>query len=93
MTNKQNAPLGTGRGTQSSFDFHTNYTTQETADQFNRAIADSGLPPPNHVIADGKIHRFPTKDQASDNAGWYVLHMDNVPAGKFGDWRTEAVEY
>ena len=55
MTKKQNAPLATGRGTQSSFNFHANYTTQETADQFKRAIADSGLPTPNHVIADGKI--------------------------------------
>ena len=24
----------------------------------------------------------------SDDAGWYLLHGDGIPAGSFGDWRT-----
>lgn len=39
-------------------------------------------------IADGKVHRFPVAgDKHGKESGWYYLHLDNIPAGEFGDWR------
>jgi putative DNA primase/helicase len=39
------------------------------------------------IEMDGKLHRFPTNAKADDDAGWYVLYSDGIPAGAFGDWR------
>ena len=58
------------------------------SEQIRRAIVAAGLPPPERIIADGKIHRFPTSGKRSDSAGWYVLFDGPVPAGRFGCWRT-----
>lgn len=55
---------------------------------FQGAIAAAGLTPPDSIIADGKIHRFSTNGKRSDDAGRYVLHLDGLPAGWFGDYRT-----
>lgn len=55
---------------------------------FVDAIAAAGLTPPAHVVADGKLHRFSSSGKPGDDAGWYVLHLDGVPAGAFGDWRS-----
>ena len=33
-------------------------------------------------------HRFSSSGKRADDAGWYVLHSDTIPAGMFGDWRT-----
>jgi len=54
---------------------------------FQGAITAAGLTPPETIIADGKIHRFSTNGKRSDDAGWYILHLDNIPAGRFGNWR------
>ncbi|MDZ4214027.1 MAG: toprim domain-containing protein [Rhodocyclaceae bacterium] len=56
--------------------------------QFSDAIRAAGLPPPDVIEADGKLHRFATNSKRGDDAGWYVLHIDGVSAGIFGDWRT-----
>jgi putative DNA primase/helicase len=56
--------------------------------QFADAIAHAGLTPPGVIHDDGEIHRFPTNHRQNDDAGWYVLHSDGIPAGAFGDWRT-----
>ena len=40
--------------------------------------------PPDSIIADGKIQRYGPK-----KALWYVLHLDGIPAGAFGDWRAQ----
>ena len=55
---------------------------------FQSAIAAAGLTPPHPIIGDGGIHRFSTNGNASDRSGFYMLHLDAVPAGSFGDWRT-----
>jgi phage/plasmid primase-like uncharacterized protein len=55
-------------------------------EQLADAIAQHGLTPPP-IIADGKLHRFDT-DKKGDKSGWYVLYVDGVPAGRFGDWRS-----
>jgi len=58
------------------------------AEQFRQAIAATGLTPPDTIIADGKIHRFTTNGKPSDDAGRYVLRLNVLPAGWFGDYRT-----
>lgn len=55
--------------------------------QFRSAIESAGLIPPDMIEPDGKLHRFPSNGKRGDDAGWYVLHVDGVPAASFGDWR------
>ncbi|MCO6440701.1 MAG: toprim domain-containing protein [Nitrococcus mobilis] len=55
---------------------------------FAEAISGAGFPVPEHIIADGNLHRFSTNGKGSDDAGWYVLHDGEMPAGAFGCWRT-----
>ncbi|VTU24825.1 toprim domain-containing protein [Variovorax sp. PBL-E5] len=57
-------------------------------DQFLTAIESAGLTPPATINDDGKLHRFSPTGKRGDDAGWYVLHLDGVPAGSFGDWRS-----
>jgi len=57
-------------------------------EQFRDAIRASGLEPPDVIEADGKLHRFSSNGKRGDDAGWYILHGDGIPAGGFGDWRT-----
>src|SRR5262249_25449200 len=61
----------------------------EAIKQFRDAIAASGIEPPKDIVADGKIHRFSTNGHRKDTTGWYVLHLDGVAAGAFGDWRSD----
>jgi putative DNA primase/helicase len=55
--------------------------------QFSEAIRAAGLMSPDDIQADGKLHRFASNGKRTDDAGWYVLHGDGIPAGSFGDWR------
>jgi len=57
-------------------------------EQFCIAIKQAGIIPPARIIPDGKIHRFSSNGKHGDQAGWYRLHADEIPAGCFGDWRT-----
>jgi putative DNA primase/helicase len=57
-------------------------------DCFRDAIRSAGLQPPDVIESDGKLHRFSSNGKRGDDAGWYVLHGDGIPAGSFGDWRT-----
>lgn len=60
----------------------------DATDQFRAAMFRARLTPPHHIEADGELHRFSTNRTRIDNAGWYILHLDGIPAGAFGDWRT-----
>ena len=53
------------------------------------AIRAAGLEPPEHIVMDGKIHRFNTNGKRGDDAGWYVIYPDGVPSGAFGCWRDD----
>ena len=53
---------------------------------FDIAMAENGLSP-GDIKGDGGLHRFDV-DEQGDLAGWYVLHLDGVPAGAFGNWKT-----
>jgi putative DNA primase/helicase len=64
----------------------------EAIEQFRAAIRDSGLPVPEVIEPDGKLHRFPSNGKPSDDAGWYVFYDGELPAGAFGDWRTGVSE-
>jgi putative DNA primase/helicase len=57
---------------------------------FREAIEGAGLVPPEAIDPDGKLHRFSSNGKRGDDAGWYVLHGDGIPAGCFGDWRTDS---
>lgn len=57
-------------------------------DEFTAAMTAAGIMPPASLVADGKIHRFPTNGRRDDDAGWYVLHGGDPAVGVFGDWRT-----
>ena len=54
--------------------------------QLRDAMANAGIEPPEELIFDGKIHRFNSGGK-KDKAAWYVIFGDNIPAGRFGDWR------
>jgi len=54
---------------------------------FRSEISKAGLSLPNEIIDDGRIHRFSSNGKPTDNAGWYVLFTDGIPAGAFGCWR------
>ena len=54
---------------------------------FRSAMESAGLMPPDDIRADGKLHRFSPSGKRKDDAAWYVLHLDNIPAGCFGNWK------
>lgn len=56
-------------------------------DAFRETIAAAGMQPPAEVISDGRVHRFSPTGRRGDDAAWYVLHADGIPAGAFGNWR------
>ena len=60
--------------------------------QFRDAIQSRGLPVPEAVEDDGKLHRFSTNGKLGDDSGWYVYHGDGIPAGAFGCWRSDISE-
>jgi putative DNA primase/helicase len=55
-----------------------------TNERFKNAMLDADVPPPEIIIADGKIHRFKINGKLS---GAYVLHLDGRPAGYFQDFK------
>ena len=61
---------------------------RDAIDQFRAAIQSAGLIPPDMIEPDGKLHRFASNGTRGDDAGWYTLHGDGIPAGSFGDWRS-----
>ena len=67
-----------------------NHSAGDTVGQFRQVLADAGLPaaPETNFICDGELHRFRVEsDKRGSRNGWYVLHLDGVPAGAFGSWR------
>jgi putative DNA primase/helicase len=61
-------------------------------DQFRAAMERHGITAPDNIIDDGQLHRWGTNGKSRDDAGWYVLHGDGVPAGAFGDFRAGVSE-
>lgn len=55
------------------------------AEQFRLAIANSGLTPPDNLVADGVLHRFSKDGERFDDSGWFVFFADGL-GGVFGCW-------
>jgi putative DNA primase/helicase len=54
------------------------------------AIIQAGLTPPEQIIFDEKLHRFPTNGNRNDKAGYYcAFDHGDFQAGFWGDWRTQ----
>ncbi len=63
-------------------------TVGAAIEQFRSAIIAAGITPPDEIMADGKLRRFSSSGKPKDDAGWYVMHNDAIPAGVIGDHRT-----
>ncbi len=55
---------------------------------FSAFIQSTGMIPPDCIIDDGAIHRFSVNGRKRDDAGYYILHGDGIPAGCVGNWKT-----
>ncbi len=55
-------------------------------EQFREALRQRGLVPPDHVLADGQIHRCKVDRGCGELDGSYLLHMDGIPAGGIQNW-------
>lgn len=69
-----------------------NFKVEKTSDlspkeQFREALRQEGIEPPPEIVFDGRFHRF--KTSGKDKSGWYIVFPDNIPAGRFGDWRQD----
>lgn len=61
--------------------------------RFRVAMREAGIETEAFIQADGQRHRFSvTGDKAGSRNGWYVLHLDGVPAGAFGCWKRNISE-
>ena len=56
--------------------------------QFQAAMAGAGLMPPETIYGDGQLRRFGVGGKSC----FYVLHLDGIPAGSYGDWKTGHTE-
>ena len=64
-----------------------------TTSNFQQAVIEAGITPPQRVKIDGNIHRFPTNEKPGDTAGWYVLNDQGIAiTGAFGCWRSGVTE-
>lgn len=59
----------------------------QAIESLRTAMVAAGLTPPDDLVADGALHRCGSGDRRNDDAGWYVAHLDGIPAGAFGCWR------
>ena len=62
-------------------------------DQFKRVMAEHGLVSNDPINSDGELHRFHVEgDKQGSLNGHYTLHLDSIPAGSFGSWKTGVSE-
>ena len=62
-------------------------SASDAVDSFRAAILAAGLAAPDVIEADGALHRFASDGRRGDDSGYYLLHLDGLPAGTFGCWR------
>lgn len=65
----------------------TPMATHEVIDRFRDAIEAAGITPPDHIEADGELHRFSSNGKRGKKDGAYTLHLDGTPAGFFECWQ------
>jgi putative DNA primase/helicase len=55
---------------------------------FQAAMLENGITPPDSIIADGQLKRFYIQgDKRGSKNGWYTVFVDNTPCGIFGSWK------
>lgn len=64
----------------------------EVINSFKDAMRRHGITPPDVIEGDGVLHRFKSDPGAKDDAGYYTLYMDGIPAGSFGCFRRDIKE-
>lgn len=71
---------------------NSNFSGHQPLDDFRQAMQDKIGYAPETIIPDGEIHRFSTKDNHTDKAGYYALfkHGKCFYAGFAGNWRTNS---
>ncbi|WP_147653994.1 toprim domain-containing protein [Vulcaniibacterium gelatinicum] len=58
------------------------------AADFTDAARRYGLAIDGPAVGDGAVHRVHVEgDRRGSRNGWYLLHLDGVPAGAFGSWK------
>lgn len=61
---------------------------RQLIDEFLDAMAAAGLRTSDKIIGDGELQRFHVEgDSPRTRNGWYVLHLDGIPAAEFGCWK------
>lgn len=56
-------------------------------DEFSDVLRRAGIPA-ERIIADSRLHRYYIEgDKPGTKNGWYILHLDGVPAGAYGSWK------
>ncbi len=64
-------------------------TISDPTCEFKEFMRNAGIATNEAITADGRLHRFNVEDDKHGKRnGWYVLHLDGLPAGSFGSWRT-----
>lgn len=55
---------------------------------FSQAMAATGIITRDEITPDGRIHRVHVEgDKQGSKNGWYILHPEPYPTGKFGSWK------
>jgi len=68
-------------------------SNKDILSDFQKAMEEAGITPPNSLLADGELHRFYVEgDKHGSSNGWYILHQGKVPAGTFGCWKRDISE-
>jgi len=87
MTHKKAADCG------NSLTAHSYNTHRNSITQFRDAMRAAGIAPPDVIEADGSLHRYRIEgDKGGSRNGWYCLHLNDRPAGVFGNWKTSQSE-
>jgi putative DNA primase/helicase len=64
------------------------FSEHEIIQSFCEAMREAGIGAPADIDADGKLHRFKGEnDKKGARNSWYVLNIDERPAGAFGSWK------
>ncbi|OGR01019.1 MAG: hypothetical protein A2511_01375 [Deltaproteobacteria bacterium RIFOXYD12_FULL_50_9] len=60
---------------------------------FKQAMRNTGIKPPDEILADGCLHRFTVYgDKPQSKNGWYVFHDGDLATGAFGCWKRQVNE-
>lgn len=63
----------------------------EAEEAFRTKLREAGLVPPDGLRADGKLVRIDVDGKKPGKRdGFYVFHLDGIPAGAYGDWSDQS---